>query len=441
MRRLRFALVFAVALGVFASSQGSAQPVTGPTQWLERATVDRPDDNPGFNVHVVDVLLRGNVDHRLDGGKIQRSVLAADQWIYLHSRDNQGNGLSINWDTYQGRLDVSLLRLTETQDQLFAAKGYPPDRIGQKLAQAGFNKANTVYVLVIDTGSPYVPVPYLGLADWPPTVPGFPGHVTAMEICSAACVNELSADNPEPDLVLVHEVFHALGLVPSCAAHQSNGHVTDDPKDLMFVGGYTDPSTANLDIGHDDYLYRPGCPGLESSPYVAYGAYAVLDLAADGTGSGAVRTGGGACVTGPCSFAVPRGLIVLTAIPDGDSVFKSWNGACSGSSPTCTIAVSGNISVRATFGLRTVLPKWRLKVRTAGKGGRIRVTSVKMRCVVTANGCSFPSGTRVTLKEILSKGWHFVRWSGSPGCSTKPTCVVAVTANRTVTATFAANKK
>lgn len=56
--------------------------------------------------------------------------------------------------------------------------------------------------------------------------------------------------------VMAHELVHALGAVDRCAPHYGrNGHVTDDPRDLMYDGpDRVDPSQVVLDPGHDDYF-------------------------------------------------------------------------------------------------------------------------------------------------------------------------------------------
>jgi len=72
-------------------------------------------------------------------------------------------------------------------------------------------------------------------------------------------------------------------------------------------------------------------------------------------GSGHVTSspGGMNCGGGMCSATFVSGTVVnLAAIPDGLlSVFVSWGGACSGIlDPSCTVTMTGNLSVSATFG-------------------------------------------------------------------------------------------
>jgi hypothetical protein len=62
--------------------------------------------------------------------------------------------------------------------------------------------------------------------------------------------------------VLAHELLHALGAVEPCAPHYGrNGHVTDDPHDVLYDGSAPspDPASVAIDPGHDDY-YRTDSP-------------------------------------------------------------------------------------------------------------------------------------------------------------------------------------
>ena len=53
---------------------------------------------------------------------------------------------------------------------------------------------------------------------------------------------------------MLHELMHTLGLVATCAPHQTrNGHVSDSPTDLMYA--CDEPwAPSVLDVGRDDYF-------------------------------------------------------------------------------------------------------------------------------------------------------------------------------------------
>lgn len=63
--------------------------------------------------------------------------------------------------------------------------------------------------------------------------------------------------------------MHALGAVQPCHPNHDDahdGHVADDPRDLMYWRSEgTGPPV--LDVGGDDYTARiPGCPSVADSP-------------------------------------------------------------------------------------------------------------------------------------------------------------------------------
>ncbi len=59
-------------------------------------------------------------------------------------------------------------------------------------------------------------------------------------------------------------------------------------------------------------------------------------------------------------------VVSLTALPDSSSVFGGWSGACSGTSQTCTVTMSANASVTATFLLETNKPVSSISQPTGG---------------------------------------------------------------------------
>ncbi len=67
----------------------------------------------------------------------------------------------------------------------------------------------------------------------------------------------------------IHELTHAFGAVPDCAPHESgDGHVTDDPNDVLYQGDEEGDDLV-LDAGHDDYYLTdiPGCPDIADSGF------------------------------------------------------------------------------------------------------------------------------------------------------------------------------
>jgi len=65
-------------------------------------------------------------------------------------------------------------------------------------------------------------------------------------------------------------------------------------------------------------------------------------------------TGSGLVTNSPAGSTFSSGTKVnLVAAPDASSTFEGWGGACSGTATTCTVTMSANRTVRATFTLKT----------------------------------------------------------------------------------------
>jgi hypothetical protein len=68
-------------------------------------------------------------------------------------------------------------------------------------------------------------------------------------------------------------------------------------------------------------------------------------------GKGLVKSDTGGIDCGKsCSTSLPKGTVVrLTATPEPGVIFVNWSGACVGTVPVCTVALSGSKSVTANF--------------------------------------------------------------------------------------------
>jgi mannan endo-1,4-beta-mannosidase len=81
-----------------------------------------------------------------------------------------------------------------------------------------------------------------------------------------------------------------------------------------------------------------------------------LTVSKNGTGDGIVTSNPTGITCGStCAAVFLNGATVkLTAAPDATSAFTGWSGACSGTSPTCTVTTDGPKAVTATFTRITV---------------------------------------------------------------------------------------
>src|SRR5262249_13402169 len=96
----------------------SAAPVT------QRASVDRPDDVSGNQIHVMYVLPSDGVDQQLDiNGTIATSVAAFQKWLAGQTR-----GQRLRLDTYQRTLNITFFRLSRSDAQISSFGAFVRDQ-------------------------------------------------------------------------------------------------------------------------------------------------------------------------------------------------------------------------------------------------------------------------------------------------------------------------
>ncbi|MEA2600878.1 MAG: hypothetical protein QOF89_1870 [Acidobacteriota bacterium] len=272
----RLLLILAAAAGCIQAPGGRIPVAPDPSGgcWSEspRSTTDRTDDAGGNQVHLMYVLPSDGVDRALDtNGTIERSVSAFEQWF-----EGQSGGRRLRIDRYQGQADVTFFRLGRTDAQIASHGAFVRDEIEADLIRAGFNHPSKIYAVYYDGRSTFA----CGGSFWPPS---FPGKVVALYLkgeppgstpCSSNVFAPSSAEPGYWELSMIHEIFHGLGAVAICAPHHTQaGHVSDDPRDLMYAGDQPwRPSI--LDINHDDYFghSHPSCLDLEDSAFLEQAA-------------------------------------------------------------------------------------------------------------------------------------------------------------------------
>ncbi|MGZ4309671.1 MAG: InlB B-repeat-containing protein, partial [Gaiellaceae bacterium] len=156
-----------------------------------------------------------------------------------------------------------------------------------------------------------------------------------------------------------------------------------------------------------------------------------LTVSKYGTGTGTVTSSPAGIDCGAtCSRTYTHGTVVtLTAIPSPGSSFLQWLGDCPDLEGPCTVTMSSNQTVIATF----VPATHTLTVARAG-GGSGSVAGTAISC---PGACSarYASGTLVTLIATPASGSVFGGWSGG-GCRGTGSCAVTISSDQTVTATF-----
>jgi hypothetical protein len=226
---------------------------------------------------VLYLLASDNVDRERDiNGQLVKSFELANEWFA-----EQTGGQTFRLDTYQGELDVTFIRLEQTESEInnatvdFYTWGLD-DRLQYLVDfpdETGFLRSvnprpGKIYIVVAEferfgnyaglaTGSGYVVAH--PRADWV-TRPAYKDVAYQFEF------------------LLLHEIIHEIGFVPECAknSHEDTYHVTDDNQDLMWAPDdpyaefYYDSDNQVLDYGNDDYFNHDifNCPDLADSAFL-----------------------------------------------------------------------------------------------------------------------------------------------------------------------------
>lgn len=225
----------------------------------ERATTDRPDDLDGPQIHAVYALPSDVEDGNLDRyGDIARSFTAIQRWVGAEL------GYRFRLDTYGGELDVTFLRLPFTHQEGDARSGSLVFDIERAIAGSIGVQPNKIYAVY-----------YAGRSAGVCGSAVLSGRTGAVYVHPEGCSNSRPGmDENEAstyEAVMVHELFHVFGAVPTCSPNNGAGaHVVDDTMDVMYQGVERGArSDAVIDTARDDYFGhgRPDCLDITGSIY------------------------------------------------------------------------------------------------------------------------------------------------------------------------------
>ncbi|NBQ87807.1 MAG: DUF4214 domain-containing protein, partial [Betaproteobacteria bacterium] len=169
----------------------------------------------------------------------------------------------------------------------------------------------------------------------------------------------------------------------------------------------------------------------------------LLSLAKSGTGRGSVTSTPNLIDCGPlcqnAAASVDAGTtITLRAVPDANSRFAGWSGACSGSADcVITAQTGGGAATVLQLGAAFVANGASLSVQRTGPG-TVRSEDGAIDCSGAANErCTLQgdAGRIVSLVASNGRGSRFEGWGGA--CSGTGLCVVTLAAAQTVSAQFA----
>lgn len=262
--------VAAVAAGVVsgvsvgeATITAEAEGVTGSASVtvLERAANDRSDDLTGSQVHVLYVLPSDGVDNSLDvNGTLLNTFETVQRWLAA-----QTGGRRLRFDTFEGVIDLTFLRLDATRGELASDPDGIAERLVEELAAAGFDDPLKMYVTYFE-----------GTAPGPCSYRLDEATVRRVFFILEQCADVEFPSAPSDVLQLgsstflfIHDLLHTLGYVFPGAPHERERHTTDDPRDVMhYLDGPTETPIL-LDVGRDDYYGEnvpPGVPNFADSP-------------------------------------------------------------------------------------------------------------------------------------------------------------------------------
>lgn len=169
--------------------------------------------------------------------------------------------------------------------------------------------------------------------------------------------------------------------------------------------------TANSDWGSYEVVVTADLASEPVTFTLQNYTFFTLTTAINGDGSGSV-TADGVYTSGT--------EVMITATANMGSYFTGWTGDASGLINPLTVMMDNDKSITATFDLLT----YTLSTTTVGNGS----------ITIDPSGGTYNYGTVVTLTATADTGWSFTEWGGD--CSGTDTCVLTMTADRDVTATF-----
>ncbi|GAB2851675.1 InlB B-repeat-containing protein [Hymenobacter ruber] len=231
------------------------------------------------------------------------------------------------------------------------------------------------------------------------------------------------------------ELWQQTGGTPTtytlATATVGSGTVTKNPNTATYASGSTVSLTATPAAGFQFSGWSGDATGSTNplsvtmtanktitATFTAVAATYTLTTATVGTGT---------VTKNPNTATYASGsTVTLTAAPGAGFTFTGWSGDATGTTNPLTVTMNGNKNITATF--TAVATTYTLTVNTVGTGS---VTK-------NPNAASYASGTNVVLTATPGAGFTFTGWSGSATGSTNP-LTVAMTANKTITATFTAS--
>lgn len=219
-------------------------------------------------------------------------------------------------------------------------------------------------------------------------------------ICTSACVREFDAGT---------QIF--------ISASALTGYIFKDLTSASCSGAVN----CSFILTKDEELF----PYFLKSPVPTY----ELNFNRSGT-MGEIYINGDLCQS-PCHRNYPKGSILkLSASPDKDTSFDGFAGACTGTSPVCTLIINSPKNVTASFSSVEAPVYYHLSLITNGLG-TIAVNGIS--CGTSCSG-KYIAGAQLILTGTPLETYSFNGFSGD--CSGHSSCTITMNSNKTVISSF-----
>ncbi len=230
------------------------------------------------------------------------------------------------------------------------------------------------------------------------------GYVT----CTPATANDTFQCMPATEPAGTHiSASFGLGTVEG-GSSGSGMFITDSTSGSHYLIGQLHGGSTSCTVtqgtsyyGRFDVAYSAAL-----SAWLTPGFVVPLALTTSGTGVGTISSiPGGIDCGSTCSASFPTGTsVTLVATPSTGSIFTGWGGACSGSTPSCTVNVSASASVSATFQLLSPQAGYWWNPGYSGTGFVIEI-----------------QGSSLFMAGFLYAADGEATWMGSTGAMSSPT--------------------
>ena len=215
---------------------------------------DQPDVSDDYQFHFIYLITLDGKDTELDisGWLEKRLTTVNNKFLKKTARNKKSNGIGQKFKfdyRKDGKLDITFVRMNISKKELYVPD-YTETLIYFYLKEKGFDNPKKVYAT------------FTGFKSKRGNSDGGEGGVPYMVVYTPAVK---SYGQPDMDLVILHELFHAQGAAYACGKRTYKGaHVKGS--DVLGKGTLS----AEIDSKNDTY-YRhdiEGCPDLAKSVFV-----------------------------------------------------------------------------------------------------------------------------------------------------------------------------